>query len=97
VDGRYSKTPPPRTDRDDVRIRAPVLTKDFLHRNSHLGKLQEQFHLSKRTILYICLALLPPFVYSKLLSTLVNSKRLLLLKREHYRQKGVVVSSTELL
>jgi hypothetical protein len=37
VDGRYSKTPPPRTDRDDVRIHAPVFTQDFLHRNSDLG------------------------------------------------------------
>jgi len=37
------------------------------------------------------------FFYFKLLSTLVNTKRLLLLKREHYRQKRIVVSSTELL
>jgi hypothetical protein len=34
VDGRYIKTPPLRTDRDDVRIHALVLTQDFLHRNS---------------------------------------------------------------
>jgi len=37
------------------------------------------------------------FCLFQILGTLFNTKRLLLSKREHYRQKRIVVSSTELL
>jgi hypothetical protein len=43
MDGRYSKIQPPLTDRDDIRIHAPFLTKDFLHRNSDRD--ESTFHL----------------------------------------------------
>jgi hypothetical protein len=43
VGGRYPKTPPSCTDHNDVRIRALVLTQDFLHRNSDWG--DSTFHL----------------------------------------------------